>query len=348
MIDELVTRREFLTKAIVSSTLGLGSIGAVGATRLGTLPIDVEIVNKGDDMKIQRVSTLVVRVRNRGTERLRLSFSTLREGLQTRFYWDVGSEQKTIAPGSTATFQLQASNAGMAIQYNEQFVLAIENEGASQGKVINGNVGTPSELTPIRNPSFDHWLVAPRQGTLFPFRWTESTEQREGDQVEISQTNRGARLSATRGNHAGPWTMSGLTQRVPSLEQIQLSVIPTTLTSPDTFQGGIDCGLEVIDRNHRLWIVYADTSDRVTRYYRRGDLDYHVVYIPATRGEQITNAIDLGQIYAERGWSRPREQPLVIDGIEYTASTMILHPFAAAYASEGHAEINILECRPIN
>jgi len=337
MTDGRLTRRGFLTKAIVGGTVALGAVGAGVANRTGRLPVEATVVGQSDEMKIQRVSTLEVRVRNHGNHPISPQFSTVREGLQTRFYWEIASKRR-LSPGDERTLRLQAGNPAMAVPYGERFVLLIEGSNATQGRTISDTSQSPPQLLPVRNSAFDEWLTAVSQSTASPFRWRQVSETRLADEITVTETDDGVALRAARRRSSGPWTMSGLQQRAPALSTVSVTARPGTLTKPSRIRSGSVCGLEFIDRNHRVWLVFTDTDEQSSEYIG-GDLDYHVEYLPATQGAVTDATVDLGRIYDERGWTRPPTIRHRVDGTAYDASRLILHPFAAVYTDGERAAV---------
>lgn len=341
--DTLLERRELLTKGLLAGAATLGVGGALVANTTGRLPVDVSVVNTADPLRIQRVSQLDVKLVNNGSQPVTPSFSVIREDRLTRFYWDITTDGKqTISPGETKQYHLHATNPGMAIKYDETYVVIVENEEGNQGATIENRTRSEVELVPVRNPLINSWLVSIEKSTWIPFRWDVSTLSTSSDSVDITKTDRGGRFSVTRGDRSGPWTMAGLAQHVPFIGSLKMTAVPGTLTLPSMVMSGSVCGLEVIDRSHRVWAVYADVAERQQKYYP-GDPDYHIEYIPATSGQQTRFDLDLIQIYERRRWDRPPARSITIDGVQYQASTMKLRPFAAAYSSGNSTTMELID-----
>jgi hypothetical protein len=338
MTDTFLHRREFLTKRIVGGAVGLGGLGAMAASQLAKLPVKSRLLAMEDKTSIHRVSKIKIEVKNEYSKSIDLRFSTIRDGLQTRFYWEVDSNTTVVRPGETQVFELSATNPRMSIPYDSSFILLIENIEANMGQTRTYRGKAPPELLPVRNPRFNNWVTRIGNTAPFPFRWDLVSETRANDKTDIYQGESGVNLRAIRKRRDGPWTMAGLSQRVPALSSVSVAATPKALSKLPKIRSGPVCGLEIVDRTHRIWLVFTDVDERRSEYIG-GELDYHVEYLPATQGTVVDATVNLTRIYDEREWGYPIIKQYRVDGISYEASTLILHPFAAVYTDGERAAV---------
>lgn len=332
-----MNRRNFITRGLLAGTLGIGVASGIGANMARSLPASIDIVTMNDRLQVQRLSSMDIRIENEGSEPFSPMFSTIRQQLQTRFYWNQAPQR--VAPGESKIYRITAPNMGAAIPYEDTFLLAIEDQTADNGLTRILTAESSNELAPVRNPSLSEWQESPP----LPARWGITREAHGSDHTSISQSDHGATFEIRRGDDSGVWTMAGLVQQTSRLERIELTAIPQTLTTPGGFPT-IASGLEIIDRQNRIWLVFADVDSRRSVRFRNGGLDYHITYAPATVNEQTTVELDIADIYNEYNWSEPPSQPLAIDGFRYTASTMFLHPFTAVYPQATRTENAMTLC----
>ncbi|MUV57876.1 hypothetical protein [Halogeometricum sp. CBA1124] len=333
-----MNRRDILTQGIV------GFCG-VGATLLAPeihqqaeLEGDWKVTGEYDEFRIQRISSLHVYLKNEGKNPIIPKFSTIRQGLQTKFYWEIRDGPEKLEPGEESEYRIVAPTPGAAIPYSNQYVLFIQDSISRRQVALEREVQKSAEIWPIRNPEMKKWMVKVSNSQPYPYGWNISLESNGEDQTELEQVEAGAKFSVKRGDKQGPWTMIGLAQKLGSpAKAIKIKMSPSFLAEPEQFPSEA-CGLEIIDRHRRIWIVLANSESEIIQKNTRGELDYFIKYVPSEINETFTEVVDIKSIYDDMGWDDPNTSRIHIDGNVYSGMSQILHPFVALYPSSEYKQ----------
>lgn len=320
--------------SMIAVTVGAG----VYLTQESKSSLEINSVNTSDQAKVGRVSTFIVNLTNTAETPVSPKFKIIHSAHQTRTYWNIIDGPETLASGEQATYRVRAPHTQAMIPYNMKATLSINNN-ATQEQVVYGpfSPSNPAGYSqPIFNSDFEYWNLK-SSNTSVPFRWSYQKAVNNGSEADISRVNQDTvQISVsndTRPTRGGSWSMSSVVQSVSVPHKITMTAKTSAPTPSAEKYPSQAAGLELADRNHRIWIVLADVQSKTTVTRKSGDLQYVIVYVPADSNEEVTTTVDIDKIYAEQGWTYPKTKKVRIDGATYQTRPSTLRGFVALYPS---------------
>lgn len=330
--------RAIIAIAVLASMVAVTVGAGVYLTQESKSSLEINSVNTSDPTEIGRISTLTVTLTNTAKTPINPKFRIIHSAHQTRTYWTIIDGPETIASGEQATYRVRAPNTQATIPYNAKATVSI-NDNATQKQVVYGpfSLSLPSGYSrPIFNSDFEYWSQTSDRN-FAPFRWSYQKAVNNGSEADISRVNQDTvQISVsndTRPTRGGSWSMSSVVQSVSVPHKITMTAKTSAPTPSAEKYPSQAAGLELADRNHRIWIVLADVQSKTTVTRKSGDLQYVIVYVPADSNEEVTTTVDIDKIYAEQGWTYPKTKKVRIDGATYQTRPSTLRGFVALYPS---------------
>lgn len=314
-----------------------------------SLDVDAEIVGHSDPDEIHRVSQLRVRVTNTGQDMIEPSFNTVHSQLQTRFYWRIAAGPDHLVPGQTATYTLRPPVATAAAPYNASVLLTINDRGGDHSTKVGPvrfNKTTPS---PLLNPDLRYWQTDPGELSFHAYRWSDAESNQGDESTDLSYDTNSVRLTVSNvSRESGPWAMRGVIQHGSFPETVHIEATPQTVMPKPIEHPWRPTGVEIGHGNKRVWIIFANVSTHQV-VYRGGELQYLMVYVPATAGERTEVAVNVEKLYDWYGWERPEPAVRTIDGQKYHSRPAHVLAFAAVYPNhpQGSASVEFHEIRAV-
>ncbi|WP_049970784.1 hypothetical protein [Haladaptatus cibarius] len=335
-------KKGLVALSIVGIVIVAGVSGAVILRDESTLDAEFEVVSWSDPTDVQRATQMQVRVTNTGDQSISPVFNTLHGGLQTRNYWNIESGAETLDPGERSTYRISAQVPQFGPPFGSETVLSLNDIGTDVQKKKIVPPFSSDTAPKILNPQLQHWQINPGEDFFRPYRWGISTSDHGTEELTIENKNDSAHLRVDyAARKEGPWAMAGIQQRTDFPEKLHIEATPHTLVENPIKHPSHATGVEIGERNHRVWVVYADVDERQV-VYRPGEYQYILVYVPATEGERVETTVDIANLYDQYGWSQPESETRHIDGREYDYQPVNTLAFAAAYPSYQNETVEVV------
>lgn len=314
---------------VVAATTATAAVVLAKETELAA---EIELNELSDPVAINRVTEINLTVTNDEDHPIRPQFHILHSEHQTHAYWTRERGPEALPANQEATYVISPPDPEFAIPFGAKANIAMNDESTEREVRLPIRSIEPRPYTHTLNPRFDYWEWVQMEEYRVPYRWQRATESRDSDTVSVEETADGsARLYSSAGEREeGPWALSGLLQNVPLPRTLSIEATPETVVPTHSSYPPNPNGVEIADRDHRIWIVFADVDERVTRT-RDGELTYVIVFVPASPGERTSATVDISAIYEEQGWDVPPETSVQVDGTVYEQRRVSLLTFAATY-----------------
>lgn len=318
-----LTRLQIL---FVSLLVAVSVIGAAGVHyhEAGQLDVDLTVTSITDPAGIGRGTTMTLQVTNRELSSIRPVFNVIHSAYHTRFYYHVRDGPAELSPGATANYTIEAPTVSAAPPREATLLVTANDAGTQQRVQSRPTVFTAARQLPVTNPEFAYWSYRTDEPVRQPVGWDRTTADRGTERVHVDPAGRaGATLRVENVSpRPGPWAMAGLQQRIRLPRAVTVSATPHFVLSRAHASPPAAVGLEIADGDRRVWIVFANVSDRTRVERTPGDLGYAIVAVPARPGERTAATVNVSRVYERMGWRHdPRSVNLLV--------------FAAAYP-DGH------------
>jgi hypothetical protein len=149
-----MNRRTLLVNGIAGIAGGIAVLSAPVFHEWGTLDATVSIINSSDPLGVKRVSGLQIEVTNTASRSFAPVFTSIREDLQTRFYWKREQGPQVLASSETAAYAIVAPSRGAAIPYSSRFLVGVQDPDSGHTVTVG-----PQQITSPRSEvitSADH------------------------------------------------------------------------------------------------------------------------------------------------------------------------------------------------
>lgn len=341
--NTLPSRTKLAVTLVLLVSLVLVSLGSATVMHnQTTIDAEVDIVSWSDPTDVHRMTQMQVQVTNTGPEVLTPAFSMTHGGLATHNYWQVIDGPDRLHPEQTATYTIRAPVPQFGVPFGVEYVLGVNDRGTETRTKRTFDGETATSLPTILNPTFDHWQINPGESGFRPYRWSRATSEEGAREVTIEEQNGSAHLYVeSQPREAGPWSMGGVQQQASFPETIHIEATPGTVLDEPTRHPPSAAGVEIGENNHRVWIVFADVSEK-TVVYRPGKLSYILVFVPAQAGERVETTVDVDSLYDKYDWERPEKVNRTVDHESYTSRPVNILAFAADYPSNESRIVDVI------
>lgn len=291
-----------------------------------------------DTANTLRYTELEVNITNLENQTIEPGFSTFHSEHKTKTFWKIISGPNKLESGETGVYRLKARDPLSAINSNVRFYVEVNDIGTHESSKSSVMLSDDFQYTNVLNPHFKFWHMQYRLfGEQTPDRWImtrtdrllkEKTLWSYADTFDISNED-GLNIEISKNeplDQDSVWMMLGVQQKVP-FGSYQFEWKPQQLTNHTEVREN-PSGVEIIDRNNRIWIL---PSDEYEVRKEKGNLDYYYLYIPAKVNKIQEVTVNLTGIYNEMNWSKPPKTQNEIDGEKYTNRWLKVHLFSAIY-----------------
>lgn len=324
------TDRTIAVGVTLLAVIFIAALGGVLLHNNASLDLDATVVEGDDPSNIHRVTTLVVEVENKEGTPIVPRFSTVHNQLQTRFYWDVVRGKEIVQPGERATFRIHAPTPAAGLPYGGDALLTVNDNGTDRAVRKRVRI-EKTDIEPVLNPDLAHPQRNPYKAHFEPFRWSATTSNHGAESTTIDATGGDVSLHTSHVTRTeGPWAMAGITQPIAFPQRLHVEATPKTVLDEPTKYPQKVTGVELGEGKHRVWLVFANVSDRRV-LYRSGELSYIMVFVPATADEPVEATVNITRLYERYGWQLPQPRTRKVDGINYRTRTANLLAFSAVY-----------------
>ncbi|HYM15484.1 MAG TPA: hypothetical protein VEZ14_07980 [Dehalococcoidia bacterium] len=303
-------RRYAVPSAALLVVLALAVLAVRGESS-ATLPVDVRVVATGDPLHLGATTQATVMLTNHGHADVRPRFSL--SWLPYPYYWSVVSGPPILAPGQTATYQIEAPQSVAAPHDGERFQIKV-NDATSITYAISAPITNGSAVLPIVNPGLRMWTQQdPSTGMFSPAGWN-IYKHTDGDDVATITPGTALGVDAayfhvTQSGRPDPdqWTHTGLVQTVPFANELLdvkvLSRVPYQAITDGWLVTAF--GIEIsYGKRESIWLLFEPTGS--------GDKEYdlpngqHIKVYDVPFGQWATRTIDLPGLYRKLNWAPPR------------------------------------------
>jgi len=268
------------------------------------LKVEIELLSANDAHAIFRYDELTVKLRNLESFTITPVFF-VNNGVHKK-PWFVVAGPKSLRPGEGAVYVLEAPAAEVSIEANKSFYIEVRDLSTGLSAFSQHYRLSPLNFPGIQNPSFYYWSYDVIKNVRKPFAWDATWWKVEKEEVAIIKEVNGTVYLAVANltRRFGNWLMSGVQQVVDFPRRLRVIVKPMFSTPISKYPPYV-AGIELADRDRRVWIVFTNETDEPILLKRYGEVTYAFYFVPAEIGKWNNITVDVESIYNEMGWDLP-------------------------------------------
>lgn len=271
------------------------------------LNVDIKVVEVRDDDKLYRITNITIIVKNNEDFAIEPLFFVVSQDPITYKVWEfIG--KKTLKPGEMCVYHLYPISAYSSIKPGETFYIVVVDKKTmlkAYSEKYKFNIIFPG----VQNPRFKWWVYDSVTNTYKPFAWWYVRNKYGEEIAGLEKVNDSvvklyvSNLNPTR---TGNWLMSGLQQTISFPEFIIVRVKPTFSTPINLYPKKLS-GIEIADRDKRIWILFTNYTDHSIILRRISGNYYYVLYfVPVKIDEWNLVKVNIKALYDMLNWSYPK------------------------------------------
>jgi len=295
-----------------------------------SLKVEIELTSANDIHKIYRYDELTVKLRNFESFTITPVFF-VNNGVHKK-PWIIVTGPKSLKPGEEAIYVLRAPDAEVAIEVNKSFYIEVRDLSTGLSAISQHYKLSSLDFPGIQNPDFYYWTYDPVKNIRKPFAWDATWWKIEKGEITVLKGKEGVVYLAVSNltRRYGNWLMSGIQQIIDFPKSLRIVVKPMFSTPISKYPPYV-AGIELADRNHRVWIVFTNETDKPILLKRYGELTYALYFVPTEIGKWNNITVDVESIYKEMGWNLPPEMLVKREGNWLKIRGVNLLAFVACY-----------------
>jgi hypothetical protein len=270
------------------------------------LNIEIELLSANDSYAIYRYDELIIKIKNFETFAI-TPFFFINNGVHKK-PWIIISGPKNLAPGEEAVYIIKTADAEVAIENNKEFYIEIRDLSTGLSTISKHYKLSSLNFPGIQNPYFYYWTYDSVKNVYKPFAWDATSWKIEEDEIAVLKNVNGVVYLAV-GNLSrkyGDWLMSGIQQIVDFPKCLKIVVKPM-FSTPISKYPPYATGIELADRNRRVWIIFTNETTEPLLLKRYGEFVYALFFVPTKIGEWNNVIVNIEKIYEEMEWEAPPE-----------------------------------------
>ena len=342
-IDFTSRRAAQLVVAVLLITASASASVTLREHESESLDVTASVDSLEDPHQIGKLTTATVTLTNHESAPIEPEVSIIHGGHTTHAFWNVTDGPAVLQPGETTKLTISATITQFAIPYGTPVVFGIVDTKTERVQKLDPIQRPAPKTRGIWNPSFAYWEQSGIGNTQkSPAQWAIATSDPGDELVNVTRVNSGVQSRVSNVTRTeGPWAMSGVTQTTPLPETIHIEATPESIIENPVQYPPAATGIEIADRNRRVWVVFANVSTQTVVYRQSGDLSYALVYVPAEAGKRLTTSVNVSSLYDEAGWERPDASHKRFGNTDYTVPWAQVLLFAADYPGEPNNNMSV-------